>query len=128
MKHSKVQLAGSLRPAHPTTNRREQDRATTDFGLMYSAQTRNDEVLIGDGKVTDLSRQGLGIKGTTPVQAGTELTLFLYLPDGHDPLFILEARVAWSTGRRFGVEITRMDLREQNRFRYFLMANLQHVH
>jgi len=32
--------------------------------------------------------------------------------------------VAWTSGRRFGVEILKMNLREQNRLRYFLRSNL----
>ena len=124
MRHDKVHSTRSQRPVHPQSNRREQPRTTADFGLMYSAQLGDGEVLIGDGTVTDLSRQGLGIRGNASVQTGMELTLFLYLPDGHDPLFIMEARVAWSAGHRFGVQITRMDLREQNRLRYFLTATL----
>jgi hypothetical protein len=95
---------------------------------MYSSQDAGGEVLIGDGTVTDLSRLGLGIRGNTAVQTGMELTLFLYLPDGQDPLFVMEARVTWSAGHRFGVQITRMNLREQNRLRYFLTTNLQHSH
>jgi len=91
---------------------------------MYSAQSENGRVLVGDGTVTSLSRQGLGVKGNTPVRAGMELTLFLYLPDGHDPLFVTAAKVTWTAGHRFGVMITGMNLREQNRFRYFVAGSL----
>ena len=55
---------------------------------------------MGDGTVTDLSRKGLGIRGNAAVTPGTELTLFLYLPDGQDPLFIMEAKVVWSVGHQ----------------------------
>jgi len=50
----------------------------------------------------------------------------LYLPDGRDPLFVLSARVAWSKGHEFGVEILRLNVRERNRLRYFLRSNLAH--
>ena len=79
---------------------------------------------MGDGMVTDLSHRGLGIRGNTPVTLGMELTIFLYLPDGKDPLFVMETKVAWTSGRRFGVEILKMNLRERNRLRYFLCSNL----
>jgi len=79
---------------------------------------------MGDGSVTDLSSNGLGIRGNVPVKVGTELTLFLYLPDGQDPLFVMEAKVAWSTGHRFGVEMLTISLREKNRLRYFLRTHL----
>jgi hypothetical protein len=93
---------------------------------MYSAQDRSGEILMGDGMVTDLSPTGLGIRGNASVTTGMELTIFLYLPDGQDPLFVMEARVAWTSGRRFGVEILKMNLRERTRLRYFLYSNLAH--
>jgi hypothetical protein len=93
---------------------------------MYSAQEPTGEVLIGDGTVTDLSPTGLGIRGNTFVSPGDELTIFLYLPDGQDPLFVMEAKVAWASGHRFGAEILKMNLREHNRLRYFLRANAEH--
>jgi hypothetical protein len=91
---------------------------------MYSSQTVDGEILMGDGSVVNLSQRGLGIQGNAAVEKGMELTLFLYLPDGQDPLFVMEARVAWSTGHRFGVEFLKMNLRERNRLRYFLSTNL----
>lgn len=93
---------------------------------MYSAQDHFGEIILGDGMVTDLSPMGLGIRGNASVTPGIELTIFLYLPDGKDPLFVMEARVAWTSGRRFGVEILTMNLREHNRLRYFLHSNLAH--
>jgi hypothetical protein len=93
---------------------------------MYSAQDRSGEILMGDGMVTDLSPTGLGIRGNASVTLGMELTIFLYLPDGQDPLFVMETRVAWTSGRRFGVEILKMNLRERTRLRYFLYSNLAH--
>ena len=81
---------------------------------------------MGDGTVTDLSPTGLGIRGNAAVTPGMELTIFLYLPDGQDPLFVMETRVAWTSGRRFGVEILKMNLRERTRLRYFLCSNLAH--
>ena len=105
------------------SNRREADRLPIEFGLIYSADDPNRELIIGDGRVTDLSRNGLGIRGTTAVTPGMELILFLYLPDGQDPLFIVEARVAWSSGHRFGVRFLKMDLRELNRLQHFLRVN-----
>jgi hypothetical protein len=93
---------------------------------MYSAQDRSGELLMGDGMVTDLSPTGLGIRGNASVTPGMELTIFLYLPDGQDPLFVMESRVAWTSGRRFGVEILKMNLRERNRLRHFLCSNLEH--
>ena len=97
-----------------------------EFRLMYSAKNHSGETLMGDGMVTDLSPTGLGIRGNTSVAPGKELTIFLYLPDGQDPLFVMETRVTWTSGRRFGVEILKMNLRERNRLRYFLRSNVAH--
>lgn len=123
MKRVQVALGKGLRSIAETHNRRRNHRPPVEFGLMYSAQNGLGEVLMGDGMVTDLSSTGLGIRGNTPVRPGIELMIFLYLP-GQDPLFVMETRVAWTSGRRFGVEILKMNLREQNRLRYFLRSNL----
>jgi Tfp pilus assembly protein PilZ len=88
---------------------------------MYSC-IGGDDVLMGDGTVVDLSKGGLGIRGTQPVQVGMELGLILYLPDEEDPLFVLETRVAWSSGRQFGVEFKKLSLREGTRLHSFLRA------
>lgn len=126
MKRAQVASGTRLQPLGEAVNRRQDSRAPMEFGLMYSAQDRSGEVLMGDGTVTDLSHQGLGIRGNAAVTPGMELTIFLYLPDGKDPLFVMETRVAWTSGRRFGVEILNMGLRERNRLRYFLCSNLAH--
>jgi len=124
MKRAPVVPEKGLRSLVNAANRRQAPRPVVEFGLMYSAQEPTGEVLMGDGMVTDLSPTGLGIRGNISVPLGKELTIFLYLPDGQDPLFVMEARVAWTSGRRFGVEILKMNLRERNRLRYFLHSNL----
>jgi PilZ domain-containing protein len=122
MKHARVRLEKSLLSVHPVRNRRVDTRLPVDFGLMYSAQDERGELIMGDGTVIDMSNSGLGIRGNMAVKTGLEMTLFIYLPDGQDPLFVMEARVAWTTGHRFGVEILKMNLRERNRLRYFLCS------
>jgi len=113
LRHSQGRLSrGSI-------ERRKIGRTIVSFGLMYSG-FNGEDVLIGDGTVVDLSEGGVGIRGNCPVQVGTELTLFLYLPDEEDPLFILEATVAWSVGSLFGVALKNLSLPEGNRMRVFL--------
>jgi len=126
MKRERVASGSGLQSVAEAVNRRQDSRPSVEFGLMYSAQDPSGEVLMGDGMVTDLSPTGLGIRGNVSVTPETELTIFLYLPDGQDPLFVMEARVAWTSGRRFGVEILKMNLRERNRLRYFLRSSLTH--
>ncbi|TLY27844.1 MAG: PilZ domain-containing protein [Nitrospirae bacterium] len=126
MKREQVASANGLQSVAEVINRRQVPRPPVEFGLMYSAQDRSGEILMGDGMVTDLSHSGLGIRGNASVTPGMELTIFLYLPDGQDPLFVMESRVAWTSGRRFGVEILKMNLRERNRLHHFLCSNLDH--
>jgi|SRR5688572_5818639 hypothetical protein len=126
MKREQVASGNGLQSVAEAVNRRQAPRPSVEFGLMYSAQDTSGELLMGDGMVTDLSPTGLGIRGNACVTPGMELTIFLYLPDGQDPLFVMEAKVAWTSGHRFGVEIVRMNLRERNRLLYFLRSNLLH--
>ena len=127
MKQAQVASGNGRQSVAEEVNRRHAPRPPVEFGLMYSAQDHSGEIIMGDGMVTDLSHHGLGIRGNTPVTPGIELTIFLYLPDGKDPLFVMEARVAWTSGRRFGVEILKMNLRERNRLCHFLYANCAHA-
>ena len=126
MKREQVASGSRLQSVAEAVNRRQDPRPPVEFGLMYSAQDRSGEILMGDGMVTDLSPTGLGIRGNASVTLGMELTIFLYLPDGRDPLFVMESKVAWTAGRRFGVEILKTNLRERTRLRYFLYSNLAH--
>lgn len=126
MTHTHVASGHRLQALGKPVNRRERSRAPMEFSLMYSAQNRLGEILMGDGRVTDLSHLGLSIRGNTVVMPGMELALFLYLPDGKDPLFVMETKVAWTSGHQFGVEIMDMGLREGNRLRHFLRSTLTH--
>jgi PilZ domain len=126
MKREQAVSKNGLQSVMETVNRRQAPRPSVEFGLMYSAQDHSGELLIGDGMVTDLSSTGLGIRGNACIMPGMELTIFLYLPDGQDPLFVMEAKVAWAAGHRFGVEILKMNLRERNRLRYFLRSYIAH--
>ena len=109
------------RHSHRSIERRKIGRTIVSFGLMYSGFNGGD-VFIGDGAVVDLSESGVGIRGNCVVQVGMDLTLFLYLPDEENPLFILEATVAWTTGPLFGVALKELSLPEGDRMRLFLHA------
>ena len=121
MKHSKVRGQSPIQYRPSPIEHRRIDRTPVSLRLMYSGICTNG-VLIGDGTVIDLSRHGLGIRGNHPVRVGLDLTIFLYFPDGTDPIFVLEANVAWSAGNRFGVKLKPLDLREENRLLAFLRA------
>jgi hypothetical protein len=77
-------------------------------------------MLMGDGIVTNLSANGIGIRGNRSVQPGMELALFVDLPGMGEPLCIAQSRVSWIAGRRFGVEQGTLKLEEQNHLRFFL--------
>lgn len=101
--------------------RRRTRRSCVSFGLMYSG-VNGDDVLIGDGSAVDLSEGGLGIRGNCPVNIGMELTLFLYVLDEEEPLFVSEATVAWTRGSLFGVEVKEVGPRDGDRMLSFLRA------
>jgi hypothetical protein len=125
MKHARSGASKSVHRADPVHDRRADQRLPFDVRLMYSAQDEHGALIMGDGSVIDISNQGLQIIGDSAVTRSLALTLFVYLPDGHDPLFVMNARVAWSTGHRFGVRFMEMNVRERNRLRYFLCSRLQ---
>lgn len=102
--------------------RRRMRRTCASFGLMYSG-INGDDVLIGDGSAADLSEGGLGIRGNCPVNVGMELTLFLYLLDDEEPLFVSEATVVWTAGSLFGVEVKELSLHDADRMLSFLRAH-----
>ena len=100
-------------------DRRRIARITTQCRLMYSGMDSRDMV-IGDGVVTNLSENGIGIRGNRLVTPGMELVLLVDLPGSEDPVCISEGRVSWVTGRRFGVKLINMTREAYNQLRYFL--------
>lgn len=99
--------------------RRRMGRSSVSLGLMYSG-INGDDVLIGDGSAVDLSEGGMRIRGNCPVKIGMELTLFLYLSDEEEPLFVSEVVVSWTTGSLFGVELKEVSLRDRDRLQALL--------
>jgi hypothetical protein len=124
MKQLKVRSAKASHRTRPACDRRMDNRFPVDVRLMYSAQDERNELIMGDGSVMDISSKGLRIRGNAAVQSGLDMTLFVYLPDGQDPLFVMSAQVAWTTGYEFGVKFLQMNVRERNRLRYFLCSNV----
>lgn len=118
MKH--LRLPETACSSH-SMERRRMRRTCVSFGLMYSG-INGDEVLIGEGSAVDISKGGLGIRGNCPVNVGMELTLFLYLLDDEEPLFVSEVMVAWTAGSLFGVEVKEICLRDGDRLLSFLRA------
>ena len=126
MKRAQVASGNGLQSVADAVNQRQDPRTPVEFSLMVLGPRPFRRDSYGRWHGHGSSHTGFGIRGNIPVTPGMELTVFLYLPDGKDPLFVMESRVAWASGRRFGVEILKMDLRERNRLRHFLCSNLAH--
>jgi hypothetical protein len=101
------------------SDRRHGSRTPTLFSLFYSYM-ESGQMLIGDGVVTDLSSNGIGIRGNRSVAPGLEVSLSIDLPGMDKPFAISQSRVSWVEGYRFGVEMRALTLEEKNHLRFFL--------
>jgi hypothetical protein len=72
--------------------------------------------------VTNLSERGIGIRGNRLVKPGMDLSLFVDFPGSEEPVCIVHSRVLWVSGRRFGVEMLKINMAENNRLRFFLLG------
>jgi hypothetical protein len=108
------------------TDRRHGNRTPAVFSLFYSGMDKG-QLLIADGIVTDLSIQGVGIYGNRLVTPGMRIALFVNLPGMEEPLCIAQSRVSWVAGRRFGVELGPLKLKERNHLRVFLWDRVTHL-
>jgi len=111
-------LSSQPNPADQS-DRRQKSRTPTIFTLLYSGMDSG-RMLIADGVVTNLSTNGIGIRGNRSVTHGMELALFIDIPGVEEPLCVAESRVSWVEGRRFGVELGAMKLEDMNHLRFFL--------
>jgi len=117
-----VQPGGAAENAS-RANQRRTERVPTQFSLMYSGM-HDGKMLIGNGLVTNLSAEGIGIQGNHLVKLGMDLSLFIDLPGVDEPLCIAESRVSWVSGRRFGVEMISTKLDIQNELRFYVWNHL----
>jgi len=79
-----VTTAGEL-PGH--SDRRHGNRTPAQFLLFYSGM-ESGQMLIGDGIATNLSSNGVGIRGSRSVTPGMEVTLLIDLPGMNEPFCI----------------------------------------
>ena len=105
----------------PMAERRGIDRIPLSFGLMYSGLNQTN-VIMGNGTAVDMSHGGLGVRGNQPVKVGMDLTLFLSLPDRKDPLFVIQAEVAWVNEHRFGLRPQHTPTKSEHRLQRFLQS------
>ena len=82
-------------------------RCHARFSVKWPATYWN-EGLFGQGTIMDISQIGCQMAGTMPVAAGMLLKLWVALPYGEHTLCIEQARVLWSKGYEFGLELRYM--------------------
>ncbi|ULA64077.1 MAG: PilZ domain-containing protein [Nitrospira sp.] len=90
---------------HSATERRDIDRIPLSFSLMYSGANET-RAILGHGTVIDMSREGLGLRGSQPVNVGMDLLLLLSPSDTKHPPVVIQAQVAWIDEHRFGLRFT----------------------
>ncbi len=73
-----------------------------------------DRFVLEDGQVTNVCEEGIGVRGTRPVQAGTHVALFIPMPHEEDDLCIPTARVLWANGRNFGISFRALRAEDQH--------------
>ncbi|HSE60120.1 MAG TPA: PilZ domain-containing protein [Nitrospiraceae bacterium] len=108
----------------PLEQRRAQ-RVADPCYFTYSGVS-GERVVVGEGSIIDLSTEGFGVDGNREVQPGALLTLCLCLPDGEMPILIEEVRVAWVSGKRFGVQSLAIGHEERKRLTGYVWKFLAH--
>lgn len=106
-------------------DQRRAQRVVEPCYLTYSGLSR-ERVIVGEGCIIDLSTDGFGVDGSREVQFGALLTLCLCLPDGDMPILIEEVRVAWVSGKRFGVQSLAIGHEERKRLTAYVWNFLAH--
>jgi hypothetical protein len=95
------------RPVQASLDRRLHHRAESHARVTIS-YVAGRQFIMEDGRVTNLSREGMGVRGTRPLTLGTAVSLFIARPDADDDLCIPEAQVSWSSGCWFGLTISNL--------------------
>ena len=125
MEHQKGDLPNQLTATKSVRPRRRECRVKSHLNLTFSGMLAK-LMFVESGVVTDMCQNGLGIHADGPVEAGTDLALFIKCPDSEDYVCIPEARVTWANGDRFGVSIRMMKPDDQERLRQiFALARHQ---
>jgi hypothetical protein len=106
-------------------DQRRAQRVVEPCYLPYSGLS-GERVVVGEGATIDFSTDGFGVDGSRGVQSGALLTLCLCLPDGDMPIVIEEVRVAWVSGKRFGVQSVAIGHEERKRLTRYVWNFLVH--
>jgi PilZ domain-containing protein len=114
-----ISIDPARRNKESLANRRRTARAQSRLSITIS-YVDADRFAMDHGLVTNLSEKGMGLRGDRPLKPGTEVALFISLPDSEDEVCIPEARVSWATGRQFGIALRTLHSEHQERLRSFL--------
>lgn len=82
----------------------------------------NGDGMMGEGTLWDLSLSGWRATGNSQVTPGTEMSVYLALPDRGESKYVAidSAIVRWSEGNEAGWEIIKMDAGSRARIKAFL--------
>jgi hypothetical protein len=124
MDRSKGNATNLVLTTEPIENRRQLPRVVGPFNLTFSGMDK-DHMIMGEGIVIDLSREGIGVRGNRFVKPGMHLALFIELPGSEEHFCIPDARVSWMMGSRFGLHVETLSLDDQSRLCTFLGTHQQ---
>lgn len=85
------------------------------FPVMFS-----DHIMIGEGRVTNLTVFGCTVECATPPILEGPFLLRLLLPDEHAALPIELAAVRWAEGKNMGLEFIRVEQTANLRLHFFV--------
>lgn len=114
MNRTKRDRTALVLTAESMDNRRQAPRVGGRYNLTFSGMDEG-HMIMGEGVVTDLSREGVGVRGNRFVKPGMHLALFIEMPDSEEHFCIPEARVSWMMGGRFGLKVKSLSLEDQCR-------------
>ena len=108
--HSSEEHAGGVsmlraiqRQQRTRLDRRQAQRVPLELHVLYTSE-QGGFTCDGEGRVRNLSKKGCQLIGTTPLAAGSRVTLSLDLRDGQPPLYVSGALVCWTDGHCFSVK------------------------
>ncbi len=96
-------------------DRRGAERAPVVCPVRFSSEERYGDGSNVEGTLCDLSKTGCKIFSLIPPRKGAQITLFLQLPDGMPPLYLIGTTVRHVQGHDFGAEFLPLTPEERRR-------------
>ncbi len=97
-------------------------RVPTDCSVVFAG-----EVLIGEGRIIDVSLPGCLMESLDSPKPGDYIQLKLFLPDQQPAIRVFLAVVRWTEGNRSGVEFIRSSEADQTRLTRFVQRRRRRV-